>query len=270
MSRHVAAAGHEVIGFDVDAGRAAALGVESADSAAAVAAQADVVVLILPTAEALDQASRALASGGRPGLVVVEMGTFDLAAKQQARAVLESCGAAVLDAPVSGTGLQAADATLVVYASGDRDAFDVAEPLLGCVGRRTFYLGEFGNGSRMKYVANLLVSVHTLAAAEAHLLGAASGLDPQVVQEVISAGVGTSKIFDIRGPMMASGVYEPPSARLAIICKDAGIIDAHARSVGASTPLLSAALPQYREAVERGLGDLDAAALLQLLQEASS
>ena len=270
MSRHIAAAGHEVVGFDIAQDRAALCGIKPAGTPAEVAEQADVVLVSLPTPESLAEASRALALGARTGLVVVEMGTFSIAAKEQARAVLESAGAAVVDAPVSGTGLQAADATVVVYASGDPEAFEVAEPILALVGRRTYYLGTFGNGSRMKFVANLLVSVHTLAAAEAHRLGAASGLDPDVVQEVIGAGVGSSKIFDIRGPMMAAGVYEPPSARLSIICKDARIIAEHARSVGAPTPLLEAAVPLYEAAVENGLGDLDAAALLAHLEGSSS
>ena len=269
MSRHIAAAGYEVVGFDIDSSLAARCGITYADSAAAVAAEADVVVLSLPTVESLREASRGLASARKAGLVVVETGTFGIAAKQEARATLEATGAAVLDAPLSGTGLQAADATLVVYASGDPEAFAAAEPILSHVGKRTFYLGEFGNGSRMKFVANLLVSVHTLAAAEAHRLGSACGLDPRVVQEVIGAGAGSSRIFDIRGPMMAAGVYEPPSARLAIILKDSQIIADHARAVGVPTPLLDAALPQYRAAASRGLGDLDAAALHLHLSEPS-
>ena len=269
MARHIRAAGHDVAGYDIVGSRAEACGVRSAASPAEMAAEVDVVVFSLPSVESLREASRAVASARKAVLVVVETGTFGIEAKQEARTVLEAAGAAVLDAPLSGTGLQAADATLIVYASGDRDAFAVAEPILGHIGRRTFYLGEFGNGSRMKFVANLLVSVHTLAAAEAHRLGAASGLDPEVVQEVIGAGVGSSKIFDIRGPMMASGTYEPPSARLAIIRKDSEIIAAHARAVGALTPLLDAALPQYRAAMDRGLGDLDAAVLHRHLAETS-
>lgn len=270
MSRHIAAAGYEVIGFDIDSSLAAKCGIIPADSAAAVALEADVVLVSLPTAESVDEASNSLASAGRAGLVVVEMGTFPIEVKQRARTVLEAAGAAVLDAPVSGTGLQAADATMVIYASGDPGAFAAAKPVLDHISKRTFYLGEFGNGSRMKFVANLLVSVHTLAAAEAHRLGAACGLDPQTVQEVIGAGVGSSKIFDIRGPMMAAGVYEPPSARLAIILKDSRIIADQARAVGAPTPLLDAALPQYSAAADRGLGDLDAAALHLHLSELSA
>ena len=171
----------------------------------------------------------------------------------------------MLDSTVSGTGLQAADATLVVYCSGPTEAYDRVRPLFDLISQKSFDLGEFGNGSRMKFVANLLVAVHTLATAEAHGLGAAAGLDPQLVQEVISAGIGASKIFDVRGPMVAANSYEPPSARLQIILKDAGIISEFARNTGATTPLLDAAIPVYEQGEAEGIGNLDAAALRLLL-----
>ena len=118
----------------------------------------------------------------------------------------------------------------------------------------------------MKFIANLLVAIHNLSSAEAHAMGLAAGMDPAVVQEVIADGVGSSRIFEIRGPMMAADTYEPPSARLDIIKKDAGIIQAFARSVGSPTPLLDTALPIYAEASADGLGDLDAAALCRYLE----
>jgi putative dehydrogenase len=269
MSGHVAAGGYEVVGFDTDRGRLADSVVTPCASVREVAESSDVVLMALPTVEAVASVSEELAGADRPGLVVVEMGTFPVEVKEQARQRVQARGMAMLDAPVSGTGLQAADATLIVYASGDRDAFAVAEPVFALVGTKTYHLGDFGNGSRMKFVANLLVAVHTLAAAEAHRLGAASGLDPDVVQEVIAAGVGSSRMFEIRGPMMAAETFEPPSARLSIILKDATIIAEHAASVGTPTPLLDAALPLYEEAVAEGIGHLDAAALHQLLKERS-
>ncbi len=281
MSRHWLAAGRQVVGYDIDPARLADFEGRRATSVADVLGSgAEVIVLSLPTEDSLDAVSAELAAAATArtagvgvdsaaaggAWTVVEMGTFSLAAKERARACLEAAGGSVLDVPVSGTGLQAADATLVVYASGDPDAFRRAEPLLELVGRRTFYLGSFGNGSRMKYVANLLVAVHTLAAAEAHRLAAAIGLDPATTQEVISAGVGSSRLFDIRGPMMVADTYDPPSARLAIIHKDASLIAAQARSAAAATPLLDAALPVYEAGLAAGLGSLDAAALLRVLE----
>lgn len=265
MSRHIIAAGHEVIGFDIDPGRCGEFAGSVAQSVADVACRTSIALFSLPSSEALAQVAAAFADSASPGTIAVEMGTLPLADKEAAHALLAENRVDLLDAPVSGTGLQAADATLVVYSSGDENAHQRAAPIFDLIGKQTFYLGAFGNGSRIKFVANLLVAVHTLAAAEAHHLGSACGLDPDLVQEVISAGVGSSAMFEIRGPMMAADTYEPPSARLAIILKDAGIIADHARSLDTPTPLLDAALPLYQAAVDAGLGDLDAAALRRFL-----
>ncbi len=264
MAGHLVAAGFEVCGYDVEEAKVAASAATPVGSVADVAARSDVVLLSLPSVSALEGVAAQLADAEPAGLVAVEMGTLPLEAKQQAHDRLAAVGCDLLDAPVSGTGLQAADATLVVYSSGSRAGFERAAPIFDVIGRRTYHLGTFGNGTRMKFVANLLVAVHTLAAAEAHALGEAAGLDPALTQEAISNGTGTSSMFDIRGPMMVADSFDPPSARLALIHKDASIIAAFARAVGTETPLLDAAIPMYERGLAAGLGDLDAAALRRL------
>ncbi len=270
MSGHIAAGGYDVRGYDIDDQRVASSAAVAVSSVGALAESCDIILLSLPSADSLATVAGEIAAVGRRGSIVVEMGTLPIEAKVAAATELESVGVTMLDAPVSGTGLQAADATLVVYCSGPSVALDRVRPIFDLVATKTYDLGDFGNGSRMKFVANLLVAVHTLAAAEAHALGAAAGLDPAVVQEVIAAGVGSSRMFDIRGPMMATETYEPPSARLAIILKDAGIISDFARSSHAATPLLDAAIPLYEQGVDVGLGDADAAALRALFTTESS
>lgn len=260
-------AGFPVIGYDIDQSRVddlVAMGGRAASGPGQVAADSDVVLLSLAKIDALDEAVEGLAAGARPGLTVVEMGTFPIDAKVRARRALEEAGVTCVDAPVSGTGLQADAAEIVVYASGDPDDIDKARPVFDAIAAQTFEVGEFGNGSKMKFLANLLVSVHNLATAETFVLGEAAGLDPRQILEVISAGVGSSRIFEIRGPMMVADEY-PPAARLEMFIKDIGAIGAFARSLGSPTPLLDASLPWYEEAVAAGLGDLDAAALARLL-----
>ena len=269
MARNLISAGHEVLGFDIDPARVSTfvdLGGEPVTSADEIAALSDLVIFSLPTTAALASVAAEIAEQDRPGLVCLETGTFPLQDKIAARDVLADAGVDLLDTPLSGTGLQAADATLVVFASGSREGFEKAGPVFDAIGRSTHYLGEFGNGSKMKYVANLLVAVHGLAAAEAHALGIAAGLDPALVQEVMEDGVGSSKIFEIRGPMMVADDY-PAAARLDILLKDSTIIRDFARSVGAPTPLLDAAVPVYEASSEAGLGDFDAAALCRYLEE---
>lgn len=272
MGRNLLAAGYDVACYDVAPEQVAnlvTLGARGCDSAATVANVSEVVLLSLPSVDALHHAvsgPTGLTTSENSEVVCVEMGTLPLAEKESAHRALAERGIPLLDVPVSGTGLQAADATLVVFASGDEAAFHTAEDVLDVIGKKTYYLGEFGNGSKMKYIANLLVAVHNLATAEAHALGIAAGLDPALVQQVQSDGIGGSKIFDVRGPMMVDDTYDPPAARLAIILKDARIISAFAHAHGAPTPLLDATIPVYEASVADGLGDLDAAALCRYLE----
>ena len=271
MATNLLKEGHGVIGYDVIPGKVDALASEGGrigDSVTEVALESEVVLLSLPSSSALAVVSSELATSGAHGLLCIETGTLPLADKLLARDELAEAGIELMDAPLSGTGLQAKDATLVVFASGSELAYQRAKPVFETIGRSSHYLGEFGNGSKLKYIANLLVAIHGLAAAEAHALGIAAGIDPATVQKVMEDGVGSSKIFEIRGPMMVADDY-PPAARLDIILKDASLIADFARSVGAPTPLLDAALEIYRNASEAGLGDLDAAALLRYLEQNS-
>lgn len=266
--RHLLAAGFEVHGFDVDPSRReefAAMGGTVGDSAADVAARVDTIVTWLPSPEALAETVEQVVNTARSGAVLIEMGTLALSAKQAARRRLAAAGVEMLDCPVSGTGRQAEDATLVVFGSGPKDVFDSRISVFEPMGTWR-YLGEFGNGTVMKFVANLLVTVHTLAAAEAHNLAAAAGMDPELVQHVIAEGVGSSRMWEIRGSMMATGTYEPPAGRLDIIKKDAGLIAEYAGEKGVATPALDLALDLYRAASAEGLGALDAAAIRLHLQ----
>ncbi len=266
--RHLLAAGFEVHGFDVDPLRReefAAMGGTVGDSAADVAVRVDTIVTWLPSPEALAETVEQVVNTARSGAVLIEMGTLALSAKQAARRRLTAAGVEMLDCPVSGTGRQAEDATLVVFGSGPKDVFDSRISVFEPMGTWR-YLGEFGNGTVMKFVANLLVTVHTLAAAEAHNLAAAAGMDPELVQHVIAEGVGSSRMWEIRGSMMATGTYEPPAGRLDIIKKDAGLIAEYAGEKGVATPALDLALDLYRAASAEGLGALDAAAIRLHLQ----
>jgi 3-hydroxyisobutyrate dehydrogenase-like beta-hydroxyacid dehydrogenase len=271
MASNLLRAGHRVTGFDIDVAKTEALAELSLialPSPTDVAASSEIMILSLPSAEALHTVTKELAGSVFPGLLALETGTLPLAAKEEARDALEESGVELMDVPLSGTGLQADEATLVVFASGSRKGFERARPVFDAIGRSSHFLGDFGNGSKMKFIANLLVAVHNLATAEAHALGIASGMDPAAVQRVMEDGVGSSKIFEIRGPMMVADQYVP-AARLDLILKDANLISEYARSVGALTPLLEAALHVYEDASAAGLGDLDAAALCRYLEQSA-
>jgi putative dehydrogenase len=271
MASNLLRAGHRVTGFDIDGSKTealAGLGLMAAPGPIDVAASSEIMILSLPSAYALRAVTDELSGSVFPGLLALETGTLPLTDKEGARSALEKSGVELMDVPLSGTGLQAEEATLVVFASGSRRGFERARPVFDAIARSSHFLGDFGNGSKMKYIANLLVAVHNLATAEAHALGIAAGMDPASVQRVMEDGVGSSKIFEIRGPMMVADQYVP-AARLDLILKDALLIADYARSVGAPTPLLEAALHVYEDASAAGLGDLDAAALCRYLEQSA-
>ena len=255
IARNLIAAGHSISGFDTDPGKMARLrsdGVIGCGSAAEAARGADLVLTSLPTVEALEATVANLVAAPQPDLVVAELSTMPIEVKQAAHDRLQAAGMILLDCPLSGTGAQAVTRDLALYASGDEAAYRRIRPLFDGFARVSHYLGTFGNGSRMKFVANLLVAVHNVAAAEAIVLGTKAGLDPERILEVIGSGAGTSRIFELRGPMMARGVYTPPTATMHVLQKDSAIITAFARALGVDTPMLDAAAPLYDEAETQG------------------
>ena len=152
--------------------------------------------------------------------------------KEKARGALEKAGHTVIDCPVSGTGSQAANRDLVFYASGDKATIKKLDKMFQAFGRKVYDVGKFGNGSRMKYVANLLVAINNVASAEAMVLGMKSGLDPQLIFDLISAGAGNSRVFELRAPMMVKGRYDKVTMKIDVWQKDMDVIGDFAKKIG--------------------------------------
>jgi 3-hydroxyisobutyrate dehydrogenase-like beta-hydroxyacid dehydrogenase len=237
-----------------------------ARSAAEVADVAQVVVCSLPSAEALVQTAGVLTERRRPGLIVVETSTLPIAVKERARRVVAEIGAVLLDCPLSGTGAQARTRDLVVYASGDRRAYRRVVPVLEAFARAHYFVGAFGSGSMMKFVANLLVAIHNVAAAEALVLGMKAGLEPAMMVKVIGDGAGSSRMFQVRAPMMAKRRYTKATMKLEVWRKDMAVIAEFARAVGVKTPLFDTTAPIYTAATAMG-PHLDTAAVCTVLEQ---
>lgn len=272
LTRHLIAGGYAIRGFDPHpqaAQRAADTGVAIASTAGEAAQGVACIMTSLPSEAALVSTVDALtreSPGGGEKRVLVELSTLSLESKTAARDRLSECGIKMLDCPVSGTGAQAQTRDIVLYASGNEQAFTSCRPMFDAIARESFFLGAFGNGTRMKFIANLLVAVHNVASAEALALARKSGLDPQQVYDVISSGAGTSKIFELRGPMMVEETYTPATMKLDVWQKDMALIQKFAQQVGASTPLFETTGPLYEAANAAGLGDQDTAAVYEILK----
>jgi 3-hydroxyisobutyrate dehydrogenase-like beta-hydroxyacid dehydrogenase len=154
---------------------------------------------------------------------------------------------------------------LVVLASGDRRAYQRVGPVLDAVARARVHVGEFGSGSKMKCVANLLVAIHNVAAAEALVLAMKAGFDPALAFKVMSAGAGSSRMLQVRGPMMVRGDYSRALMKLGVWQKDMTIIADFARELGCPTPLFAATTPIYTVATAAG-EDEDTAAVCRVLE----
>jgi putative dehydrogenase len=276
MSANLLQAGFGVVGYGGPRSNAekvaalAPLGGQGARSPREVAERSDVVVLVLPSVAALDdviQGNDGLAASGRAGLIVVEAGTFPIEDKLRAREALAAAGMTALDCPISGTGAQAVKKDLSIYGSGDQAAYERCVPVFHGFARSTYYLGEFGNGSRMKYVANLLVAIHNVSTAEAFVLGMKSGLDPATIYKVIADGAGNSRMFEVRGPLMVRGEYEPATMKVDIWQKDMKIIGEFATKLGVPTPLFAASALLYTAAMAQGRGKQDTASVCAILEE---
>src|SRR5579875_46873 len=234
----------------------------------AEAAQGVAVVLTsLPSAKALEDTVKALAKNPPAGLVVAEVSTFAIADKEKARRALAKAGVTLLDCPLSGTGAQAAAGDLVVFASGERAAYDRVAHVFPGFTRAQSYLGAFGNGSKMKFVANLLVAIHNIATAEAMVLGMKAGLDPDDIVRVISSGAGNSRVFELRAPLMARNSYKPATMKNDVWTKDLKVIGEFAKSLKVDTPLFGKIAALNKEVIKLGYGDSDTAAVGALLEK---
>jgi len=259
-----------VIGFDTSATRRAELtraDVAIAADVGELVRDTSIIMTSLPSPAAVDQVAREIVAAGQSQRIVVELSTLSIADKLRFEEMLKKAGHIALDCPLSGTGAQAKNRDLIVYASGDSHAIAKCTNLFADFAKQSADLGRYGNGSRMKFIANHLVAIHNVATAEAMVLAERAGLDPKVVVDMVGPGAGGSRMFQMRAPMMVEGVYEPATMKVSIWKKDMAIIAEFADQIGCSTPLFTLTQPVYDEAMAMGLGEQDTAAVFEVLKK---
>ena len=283
MSANLMRVGYRVVGYDVIARRRQdhrQAGGTIARSCREIGSRANIIICSLPSSDALLQTAAELAKARRRSplpqrqghqrgspQIVIETSTLPIAAKQEARRTLGARGTILLDCPLSGTGAQARAKDLVVYASGDRRAYRGAIPILEAFARAHYYVGAFGAGSKTKFAANLLVAIHNVATAEALVLAMKAGLDPAMALKVIADGAGSSRMLQVRGPMMVKGDYSDATMKLEVWQKDMTVIADFAREVGCPTPLFAASAPIYSAAMAMGRQAEDTGAVCAVLEK---
>lgn len=273
MAEALCAGAYKVVGYDVRAQprqRLQEAGGRPLRSSTAVAASAEVLITSLATVAALDDAAEKIAAARRPktrpGLIVIETSTLPIEDKQRALRRLQRAGITLLDCPISGTAVRMKQGAWTIFVSGAAAACKRVGPVLAVFTRNAPYVGAFGNGTRMKFIANHLVAIYNVAYGESLTFARKMGLDPQQVWELfaMSPVIGTG-VFKLRGKFMVDRKYLPATMKVEVWQKDMQVIGDMAKAVHCPTPLFSACVPLFNAAMAQGLSQHDTASVCEVL-----
>jgi 3-hydroxyisobutyrate dehydrogenase len=274
MAQRAVAAGFEVVAYDKDQTRLAAMAAPGGPFPAATAADAvrhaDVVGLMVATPE---QGEDVLFSTGgiegslRPGAIVLVMTTVGPDAISGWAHRLTGQELTLVDAPVSGGTARAQSGELLAMIGGAEAAVQKITPLLRTMASNMVVVGPApGDGQRMKLVNQLLCGVHIAVAAEALAFAEALGLNARECWEVLRRGAAVSFMFEDRGPRMLDEKFEPPRSALDIFVKDMALVRGAARQTGFSTPLAETAEQIYLAGQRAGFGRLDDSVVIETMR----
>ena len=272
ISNNLLKAGHEVIGYDVSPAALAqfvANGGQVAKSPLEVANTTPYLFTSLPTEKVVREVftgASGICQSQLPN-VVMELSTMPLTLKMDMYQAMQGANKYFMDCPVSGTGAQAITGDLIVFASGNKDAFEKVKEIFPSMSKSNYYLGECGNGSKMKYLANLLVGIHNAAAGEVFALASKAGMNLDDVYEVLKDSAGGSKMFAIRGPLMVNNEYDKVTATVNTFMKDLSIISKFAADLNCPTPLFDTTHQLYYSSLNQGFGEEDTAVVCKVLEQ---
>jgi 3-hydroxyisobutyrate dehydrogenase-like beta-hydroxyacid dehydrogenase len=271
VASRLRAGGHDVVGYDLAAAKVkalVALGGRAAPSAQAVAEASAAVCVVLPSLASVEDivlGPRGLAVSGAAGATIIQMSTISPALTERLAREVTAKGRAFLDCPISGTSAMVGAGEGIIFVGGDRSVFERWRPVLETILPRAVFVGRAGQAMVLKLVANLLVALHSAAAAEALLMARKAGLDLGLVLDVLSRSAATSRMLEVRGPLVARGEF-PPQMKLDLFMKDLHLIQEAARGVGAPLPLTDVAERLYAAALEAGHGGADLSVVVKALE----
>lgn len=273
MSRRLLQAGFDLTVHNRSQGKVQEIareGAHPARSTAEITENTDILLACLPdiaTVEEVFLGSGGVIESARPGQVLVDHSTVGVKTSRACAEAAKKKGAQFLDAPISGGTERAQDGTLTIMAGGPKEAYDKALPMFEAMGATVRHIGPTGTGTTVKLVNQLLVGLHSLAAAEGMLLGAKSGADPELVFEVVNSGWGQSFMLNRNAPVMMDRDFDGVRTQLRVFLKDLGLIHELAQELKVPTPGADLVYQLLSQATEQGLGDMDGAAIVLPLEE---
>jgi 3-hydroxyisobutyrate dehydrogenase-like beta-hydroxyacid dehydrogenase len=270
VASRLRAAGHDVVGQDVVPERVkalVALGGRPGGSVVGVVEAADLVCVLLPSLAAVEEVvlgPAGIAAAARRGQTVVQMSTISPALTERLARDCRARGLGFLDCPVSGTSGMVERGDGIIFVGGERALYERWRPVLESVLPRVVFIGAAGQAMVLKLVANLLVALNSAAAAEALSMAERAGLDVGLALEVLAGSAASSRMLEVRGPMIARREF-PPQMKLELFMKDLHLIQEAAAAVGAPLPLTDVAERLYRGAQTAGHGGEDLAVVVTAL-----
>jgi 2-hydroxy-3-oxopropionate reductase len=272
MAAHLMSAGHELVVFDIVPGRLTELveaGAQAADSCRAVAERTDLVISMVPDSPDVEQVALSkdgIIEAARPGLIYVDMSTIAPQTAIKVADLLGEKGVRCLDAPVSGGEVGAQKATLSIMVGGSEELFNEVLPILKVMGQTVTLCGGNGAGQVVKACNQIQVALNFVGMAEALVLGAKAGVDPNIVLRVLSGGYAQTWVMDVRGPKIAKGEFEP-GFKSRFHYKDLNIILDTARNLNVPLPATAVAHELFSALMALGRGDLDHSAVITVIED---
>lgn len=199
--------------------------------------------------------------------LLIELSTLPVDSKEKAREIAQKKNVRIIDSPLSGNRVVALQGKLSAYLSGDREDVQRAKPFLEAFCQKVTEVGNFGNGSKMKLIGNILNLVHNSVTAEVMVLGMKVGLEPELIHKAISGTFSSSAVFEGRGKLMVDNEYAVEGMNFSTPIKDSEFITKLAKDNFVPLPIYQVALQYYLSAMAQGYQDLDAAAVCAVIEK---
>ena len=272
IAKNLIAAGHDLfLGYHINKKPALELeqsGATVCHSYAEVASQAEIIFLLLPDAEEIEQvlfSPQGIMSGIVAGTIVVDMSTIDLFKSRTFAEKLHTAGCEYIDAPVSGGPSGAEKATLAIMIGARPQTYEQLKAIWPAIAKTVVYCGENGLGLAAKMANNLIASATIVAISEALTLAIKAGIDPDTLYHVLQGGTANSALLNIKVPAFLTDNYQP-GFKLSLMCKDLGIITDVAKHLGAPT-ILGSAVEQIYNMCKSEHGQKDSGAVSLFYQQ---
>lgn len=276
MGRHMAAhlldAGYEVTAYDIRAEAVkelAAKGATTAATCAEAAANADVVISMVPDSPDVEKVAlgeSGIIESAKEGLIYIDMSTISPVTAIKVAETLAEKGVRCLDAPVSGGETGAKNAGLSIMVGGEQSLFDEVMPIFEKMGKTITLCGGNGAGQTVKACNQIQVALNFIGMAEAFVLGTKAGVDPAIILKVLSGGYAQTRVMDVRGPKIVKGEFEP-GFKSKFHYKDLNIIMETAKNLSVPLPATAVAHELFTALIASDRGDLDHSAVINIIED---